>query len=83
MFMQEVRDYGEFLGLNVSEDEEFMWIAEEALCAPLPAGWTEHFRYLQPTLFHNLPIFIANACSQEYGAVYYFNSHTQESVWRK
>jgi hypothetical protein len=58
----EIRDYGEFLGLDADADEEFMWIAEEALCAPLPAGWTEHFR-------------------QEYGAVYYFNSHTQESVW--
>ena len=53
-----------FLGLNPDEDEEFLWIAEEALCAPLPAGWTEHMR-------------------QEYGAVYYFNAHTQESSWSK
>jgi hypothetical protein len=41
---QEIRDYGEFLGLDPAKDAEFMWIAEEALCAPLPAGWTEHFR---------------------------------------
>ena len=61
---KEIRDYAEFLGLNPDEDEEFLWIAEEALCAPLPAGWTEHMR-------------------QEYGAVYYFNAHTQESSWSK
>jgi hypothetical protein len=24
------------------EDKEFLWLAEEALCAPLPPHWTEH-----------------------------------------
>ena len=41
---KEIRDYAEYLGLNPDVDEEFLWIAEEALCAPLPAGWSEHFR---------------------------------------
>ena len=41
---KEIRDYAEFLGLNPDLDEEFLWIAEEALCAPLPGGWSEHFR---------------------------------------
>jgi hypothetical protein len=59
---KEVREYGEHLGLNPAVDEEFMWIAEEALCAPLPAGWSEHFR-------------------PEHNAVYYFNTHTQDSTW--
>eukprot|EP01051_Picozoa_sp_SAG22_P020274 SAG22_NODE_4035_length_1414_cov_1.105703_2_plen_178_part_00 len=30
--------------LQFPDDDEFLWIAEEALCAPLPAGWSEHSR---------------------------------------
>lgn len=41
---KEIQDYAAFLGLNPDVDEEFLWIAEEALCAPLPGGWSEHFR---------------------------------------
>ena len=43
---KEVVDYAAYLGLEPKSesDQEFMWIAEEALCAPLPAGWSEHYR---------------------------------------
>ena len=41
---KEIQEYAQFLGLNPATDEEFLWIAEEALCAPLPAGWSEHYR---------------------------------------
>jgi len=41
---KEISEYAQFLGLNPETEEEFLWIAEEALCAPLPAGWSEHYR---------------------------------------
>lgn len=43
----EVKEYAEFLGMDVDRDSELLWIAREALTAPLPADWipcvsTEH-----------------------------------------
>ena len=29
------------LGINLDEDPEFYWIAEESLVAPLPEGWVD------------------------------------------
>ena len=31
-----------YLGLDPARDAEWLWIAAEALAAPLPAGWAEH-----------------------------------------
>ena len=39
--VQEVSDYAEYLGLRPGEDGELLWIAEQALLAPLPEGWKE------------------------------------------
>ena len=32
-----------YLGIDTSVDHDLLWIAEEALEAPLPSEWTEHF----------------------------------------
>ena len=37
---QEVLEYGHYLGMIFPEDGRFLWIAEEALGAPLPPEWT-------------------------------------------
>ena len=37
---QEVLEYGHYLGMLFPEDGRFLWIAEEALGAPLPPDWT-------------------------------------------
>lgn len=34
--------YARYLGIDPVADGDLMWIAEEALHAPLPADWTEH-----------------------------------------
>ena len=39
--VQEISDYAEYLGLRPGEDGELLWIAEQALLAPLPEGWKE------------------------------------------
>ncbi|QDZ17822.1 hypothetical protein HOP50_01g03290 [Chloropicon primus] len=39
--VQEVSDYAEYLGLRPGQDGELLWIAEQALLAPLPDGWKE------------------------------------------
>jgi hypothetical protein len=31
-----------YLGIDAEAEAEWLWIAEEALGAPLPAGWEEH-----------------------------------------
>eukprot|EP01043_Picozoa_sp_COSAG02_P047866 COSAG02_NODE_4634_length_5144_cov_3.059663_2_plen_276_part_00 len=39
---EEIHKYAIHLGIDPMEDKEFLWLAEEALCAPLPPHWTEH-----------------------------------------
>ena len=39
---EEIHKYAIHLGIDPVEDKEFLWLAEEALCAPLPPHWTEH-----------------------------------------
>ena len=35
-------EHGRYLGLDPVYDAHLMWIAEESLCAPLPAFWEDH-----------------------------------------
>jgi hypothetical protein len=37
-----VQEHGRYLGLDPVYDAHLMWIAEESLCAPLPAFWEDH-----------------------------------------
>ena len=39
---QEVADYASHLEISTETDQHLLWVAEEALCAPLPARWAEH-----------------------------------------
>ncbi|KAJ1472595.1 hypothetical protein T484DRAFT_1571568, partial [Baffinella frigidus] len=38
----EIVDYARYIGMDPIGDVNLLWIAEEALCASLPEGWTEH-----------------------------------------
>jgi surface protein len=41
-FLQEaIREHAVFLGMDPNVDQDYMWIAEEALKAPLPEGWQQ------------------------------------------
>jgi len=40
----EVASFARFIGMDPVADGPLLWIAEEALCAPLPAGWEEEER---------------------------------------
>ena len=41
-FLQEaIFEHAKFLGMDPVADKEFLWIAEEALTAPLPDGWQQ------------------------------------------
>merc|ERR1712159_328190 len=35
--------YARYLGIDPVADHDLLWIATEALEAPLPSDWTEHF----------------------------------------
>jgi hypothetical protein len=39
---EEIADYAIYLGMDPVVDRELLYIAEWALTAPLPDGWTEH-----------------------------------------
>jgi len=39
---EEIVDYAVYLGMDPEADKELLYIAEWALTAPLPDGWTEH-----------------------------------------
>lgn len=38
-FMIEILEYARYLGMNLPEDRELLWIAREGLKAPLPKDW--------------------------------------------
>jgi hypothetical protein len=38
---QEVYEFAEYLGMDVDQDQDFLWIAVEGLHAPLPRHWQE------------------------------------------
>lgn len=40
--LEEVQKFAEYMGMDIIEDNELLYIAEWALTAPLPAGWTVH-----------------------------------------
>mmetsp|Transcript_31082 Transcript_31082/g.75545 ORF Transcript_31082/g.75545 Transcript_31082/m.75545 type:complete len:1826 (+) Transcript_31082:341-5818(+) len=40
-WMEMVLEYAMYLGMDREQDEEFLWIAEQALRAPVPEGWEE------------------------------------------
>ena len=39
---EDVTEYAKFLGMDVDADAHLLWIAKEAMEAPLPEGWTQH-----------------------------------------
>ena len=39
---EEVLEAARYIGIDPIVESQFLWIAEEMLCAPLPDGFTEH-----------------------------------------
>jgi len=46
--------YARYLGIDAITDGDLMWIAEEALNAPLPAEWTEHHDNAERVFYYNV-----------------------------
>ncbi|GIL92224.1 hypothetical protein Vretimale_18473 [Volvox reticuliferus] len=49
----EIVAYGKYLGMDVVEDADLLYIAEWALTAPLPEGWTVHLDGEGNEFFYN------------------------------
>jgi hypothetical protein len=45
--------YARYLGIDPVADHDLLWIAEEALAAPLPSEWTEHFDSSDRVFYYN------------------------------
>lgn len=37
-----MEEYAIYLGMDIRRDDDLLWIADLALSAPLPPGWTDH-----------------------------------------
>lgn len=46
--------YARYLGIDPINDGDLMWIADEALSAPLPAEWTEHHDSAERVFYYNV-----------------------------
>ena len=46
-------EYARYLGIDPAVDHDLLWIAEEALEAPLPSEWTEHFDSSDRVYYYN------------------------------
>ena len=46
-------EYARYLGIDPALDHDLLWIAEEALEAPLPSEWTEHFDSSDRVYYYN------------------------------
>jgi hypothetical protein len=49
---EEVHDYARYIGMDPLAEPHLLWIAEEALVAPLPPGWTEHYDEQDEPYYH-------------------------------
>eukprot|EP00960_Hanusia_phi_P024401 718567-Hanusia_phi.AAC.1 len=49
----QVEDYAAYLGIDPQQEPHYLWIAEMALMAPLPPGWTENKDSSGNVFFHN------------------------------
>ncbi|KAF4701240.1 hypothetical protein FOZ62_007763 [Perkinsus olseni] len=45
--------YAKYLGVDPMADGDLLWIAEEAILAPLPGEWTEHFDSNDRIFYYN------------------------------
>jgi hypothetical protein len=52
--LNEVQSYASYLGLDVDNELHLMWIADEALNAPLPSEWTEHHDSADRVFYYNV-----------------------------
>jgi hypothetical protein len=49
-----ILQYAAYLGMDVAADTDLLWIAQQALVAELPPGWTEHADPMSgDAYFHN------------------------------
>mmetsp|Transcript_19141 Transcript_19141/g.30735 ORF Transcript_19141/g.30735 Transcript_19141/m.30735 type:complete len:380 (-) Transcript_19141:106-1245(-) len=46
--------YARYLGIDPVADSDLLWVAEEALWAPLPEEWTEHFDADGRVFYYNM-----------------------------
>ena len=52
-WLELVLEYASYLGMDPDQDEELLWIAEQALRAPVPEGWEELMDPLGNLYFYN------------------------------
>jgi len=52
--LKEVEEFASYLGMTPAEDRDLLWIAVEAMTAPLPANWSEHTTKDGQPYYYNL-----------------------------
>lgn len=52
--------YARYLGIDPVADHDLLWIAVEALEAPLPSEWTEHFDHNDRVFYYNATVRVSS-----------------------
>jgi len=52
--------YARYLGIDPVADHDLLWIAVEALEAPLPSEWTEHFDHNDRVFYYNASVRVSS-----------------------
>lgn len=50
---RELKAYARYLGIDPVADDDLLWVAEEALMAPVPAEWSEHLDNCDRLFYYN------------------------------
>jgi|EP00945_MAST-04E_sp_MAST-4E-sp1_P008556 hypothetical protein len=51
----EVIEFAKYLGIDPNRESSLLWIAQEAISAPLPSGWTDHTDESGNVYFYHAP----------------------------
>ena len=52
--LQEIKEYGEYIGLDLDEDEHLLWLADEGIRAKLPEPWKAFRNQQQELIYVNI-----------------------------
>jgi len=67
----EIVQFARYLGMDPIDDSAFLWIAEQALVAPLPDDWSEHMDAEDNVFYYNV---VTDASSWEHPMDQYYRT---------
>ena len=73
--------YANYLGMDVVADSDLLWIAQQALTAELPPGWTEHADPMSGDNYCTTPGSICPSSATFSSSLTAFRDRPQRGYW--